>query len=111
MNPWTTYRIATWTPVVLFALFSSVLAQEKPDLSLPTFDPKPVVWVDDWKPAEQESDPKRDKASQVVRTADQLKSANQYEKAEAAYLEAATADPSWGYPHYQLACNYELWGR
>ena len=84
-------------------------AETKPDLSVPMFDPKPVVWIDDWKPTQQKPSLERFNADQIVAVADQLKSAEQYEKAESAYQVATTADPSWAYPHYQLACNYELW--
>lgn len=111
MNARTTLLHSTSIPVLLFALAVSAFAQDKIDLSIPAFKPKPVVWIDDWKPAEDDSDAKREKANEIVRIADRLKSAKQYEQAESTYQLAMTADPTWGYPPYQLACNYELWDK
>ena len=105
---------ACWA-VILVCQFASVdpaLGQEKLDLSVPQFDAKPVVWVDDWKPADLKvTGAKRKSAKEMVGIADRLKSAQEYKKAEAAYLRAMKTDPTWAYPPYQLACNYELWNQ
>lgn len=42
--------------------------------------------------------------------ADSLKSEEEFEEAEKAYLEALRLDPTDAMAAYQLACNYELWG-
>lgn len=89
----------------------SVSGQKKMDLSLPTFEARPMVWLDDWKPADQKVSEQRKEAKAQVRTADILKSGQQYGKAEKAYLQAMETDSSWAYPPYQLACNYELSGQ
>ena len=85
-----------------------VIGQEEVDLSVPTFDAKPLVWLDDWKPSTQEASAKRSEAQAQVRVADLLKSTGRYGKAEEAYSKAMEMDASWAYPPYQLACNYEL---
>ena len=107
--------VCAFSAVILVCQFVSVdvsLGQEKFDLSVPQFDAKPLIWVDDWKPAEpSESSAERESAKVTVGLADRLKSMKQYEKAEAAYLRAMKADPKWAYPPYQLACNYELWNK
>lgn len=80
------------------------------DLSVPRLEPKPVVWLDEL--SEKEPAPKaRREAKMLTFFADRSKASEQYEKAEQQYQEAIQADPTWGYPVYQLACNYELWDR
>lgn len=111
MNARTTLRLSISIPALSLALAFTAFAQDKIDLSVPVFKPKPVVWIDDWKPVEVESDAKREKADGIVGIADRLKSAQQYKKAESTYRLAMEADPTWGYPPYQLACNYELWDK
>lgn len=100
--------ICAFMLVCQFVSLDSVHGQEKVDLSVPKFDAKPLVWVEDWSPSEQVSDKNRESAKRTVQMADRLKSAQRYQKAEATYLEAMEADPTWAYPPYQLACNYEL---
>lgn len=104
-------RTTTLALITFFVVCSCAFAQDELDLSIPMFEPKPVVWIDDWKPAQQESNPERDKASKIVSVADRLKAAGQYGKAATTYNVAIAADPTWSYPPYQLACNYELWGK
>ena len=43
--------------------------------------------------------------------ADRLKADENFEEAEKHYYKAMEADPTWAYPPYQLACNYELWNQ
>lgn len=102
-----------WTIILVCQLASldPTHGQDKIDLSVPQFETKPMIWVDDWEPPERETARKRESAKEKVRTADRLKSLKQYEKAEAAYFKAMEADPAWAYPPYQLACNYELWDK
>ena len=95
-----------------FALVDAVRGQEKFDLSVPSFDAKPLVWVDNWKPADSKApSAERESAKATVGIADRLKSMQKYEEAEAAYLRAMKIDTKWAYPPYQLACNYELWNK
>jgi predicted esterase len=79
------------------------------DLSIPKLSPKPVIWVEDWKGV-GEVNPERAKATELMRQGDALKSQQQYADAEAVYRQAIDADPTFPYPRYQLACNYELKG-
>ncbi|MDB5389481.1 MAG: tetratricopeptide repeat protein [Planctomycetaceae bacterium] len=80
------------------------------DLSIPRLDPKPVIWLADLK-----EDPPlsaaRAKARQLMSLADRLKAGGRFEDAEAKYKESIAADPTWAFPAYQLACNYELWNQ
>lgn len=82
----------------------------EPDLSVPRLDPNPVVWVEDSREVE-EVPPAREEAQALMSRADRLKSAEEFAEAEKAYREAMEADPTWAYPAYQLACNYELWNQ
>lgn len=91
----------------LCAVGSPLFAQDG-KLSIPDLPPKPLVWIDDWQPAEEQVSPIREAARFEMRVADQLKSAEQFERAETKYLRAMQIDPLWAYPPYQLACNYEL---
>jgi tetratricopeptide (TPR) repeat protein len=45
----------------------------------------------------------------MMSVADLLKAREKFEEAEEYYEKAMEADPTWGYPAYQSACNYELW--
>lgn len=80
------------------------------DLSVPRFEPKPVVWREDYQEA-NDLPVQRSEAKALMSRADRLKSAGEYEAAEKAYQQAISADASWGYPCYQLACNFELSGQ
>ena len=77
------------------------------DLSIPRFPPKHVVWIEDWE-GEDEPTEARQKAEEYASTGDQLKSRLRYIEADRQYELATMADPSWGYPPYQRACNFEL---
>lgn len=85
-------------------------AVNDPDLAIPRLDPKPLVWEDDWPGPDQEP-PARLEARDLVDMADQLKAMEDFSEAESYYRMAMQADPTWSYPPYQLACNYELWNR
>lgn len=91
----------------LCAVGSQLIAQDG-KLTIPDLPPKPLVWLDDWQPSEERVSAAREAARFEMRVADQLKSAEQFERAEAKYLRAMQIDPLWAYPPYQLACNYEL---
>lgn len=80
----------------------------KADLTVPRLPRKPLIWVDDWK-GEPESSQKRVNAEAVVQMADGMKSNQQYSNAARGYRSAIATDPTWAYPHYQAACNFELW--
>jgi len=86
-------------------------AEKLPELSVPRLAPKPVIWREDWKEEEDELPPARIEAKDLTRRADRLKSAGEYAEAEKFYQQAMTADATWAYPPYQLACNYELSGQ
>ncbi len=79
-------------------------------LSVPRLEPNPVVWLADRRDAET-MPPAREEAQGWLSLADQLKASKKFADAEKAYQQAMTADPTWAYPAYQLACNYELWGQ
>lgn len=85
------------------------IAPARPDFSIPRLTPKPVIWLEDWQ-GEPELSPARAKATELMRKGDALKSAGNYTEAEKIYLQAMDADPTFDYPPYQLACNYELSG-
>ncbi|MEO1530221.1 MAG: alpha/beta hydrolase-fold protein [Planctomycetota bacterium] len=80
------------------------------DWTVPVPAAKPVVWRDDWTEPPSES-AERKEAEQAMHAADLLKASERYQEAEQSYQEAIQLDPTWGYPPYQLACNYELWGK
>ncbi len=80
------------------------------DLSIPQLDPKPVVWFDDW-PGIEPVPQARQEAQYLMSLADGLKADENFEEAEQLYYKAMEADPTWAYPAYQLACNYELWNQ
>ena len=101
------FRILT-VVIVTQVVSTPAFCQDVADLSLPILDPKPVVLLRDWKPSGQPQSSTREKAVSEARVADRLKSEKQYGKAEMAYFEAMLIDPTWSYPAYQLACNYEL---
>lgn len=90
---------------------STLILAQGQELTIPDLPPKPLVWVDDWKPSSENVSPIREAARFQMRMADQLKSAKQFEKAEQTYLRTMRIDPEWAYPAYQLACNYELSGQ
>lgn len=81
-----------------------------PDLSTPILEPKPLVWVQDWG-GEAKVPAARQEAARLLRKGDAMKSSEAYAEAEKVYRAVIQADPSWAYPHYQLACNYELWNK
>ena len=101
-------------------LFVTMLARSTPDsvetadtdpaLSIPRLEPKPLVWLDDWPGLAPEPAARQD-ARDLVDMADQLKAFEEFSEAESYYQSAMQADPTWAYPPYQLACNYELWNR
>src|SRR5215208_820511 len=80
------------------------------DLSIPRLPPKPVVWVQDWQAPPEPAEPRK-KAQVICSQADSLKSRGEHEQADNLYQEAMAADPSWPYPRYQRACNFQLWDR
>lgn len=84
--------------------------ETKRDLSIPRFTPKPVIWLADWK-GETPQSPARVAAAELMRKADFLKSEGKYYYAEGVYQAAMQADPTWSYPPYQQACNFELQGK
>lgn len=79
------------------------------DLSMPRFEPKPVVWLNNWEPVE--STESRNEAEQLLQKGDALKALGMYDAAEEMYVRAANADLHFAFPMYQLACNYELAGK
>lgn len=80
------------------------------DLSVPPLPPKPLIWVEDWK-GEPELPQERLNAEAVAQMADGMKSRQEYSNAARSYRTAISTDPSWPYPVYQLACNFELSGQ
>ncbi|MHC2068426.1 TPR end-of-group domain-containing protein [Bremerella sp. T1] len=79
------------------------------DVSIPRFQPRPVVWLNNWeKPTPTET---RKEAEQFLQKADVMKELALFDDAEQMYLRAANADLDFAYPMYQLACNYELAGK
>lgn len=79
-------------------------------LAVPRLPPKPLIWLEDWK-GEPESSQERVNATAVVQMADGMKSNGQYSNAARGYRTAIKTDPTWPYPVYQAACNFELWGQ
>lgn len=79
------------------------------DLSIPRFQPRPVVWLNNWQP--QEPNESRGEAEQFLQKADAMKAMGMYAAAKTLYLSSANADPDFAFPMYQLACNYELDGK
>jgi len=77
---------------------------------VPRLPPKPVVWLEDLKDVEEEPEA-RGQAQALMSQADRLKASGAFKEADEYYREAMKADPTWAYPAYQLACNYELSGR
>lgn len=94
--------------LILTATNCTLFAQTDSKLSIPDLPPKPLVWLDDWKPSNKNVSAIREESRLQVRAADRLKAAERFEEAEQAYLRAMRIDPLWAYPPYQLACNYEL---
>jgi hypothetical protein len=82
----------------------------KVDLTVPRLPPKSLIWVEDWKGAPEPSQ-KRVNAEAVVQMADGMKAGRQYSNAARGYRTAIRTDPTWPYPVYQAACNFELWGQ
>lgn len=82
-----------------------------PDLSIPDLKPRPLVWIENWSAPNDEESEARAAARDAVRLADRIKASGAYAKAELSYEKAISLDPTWGYPPYQLACNYELSGQ
>ncbi|MEW4565048.1 prolyl oligopeptidase family serine peptidase [Bremerella sp. JC770] len=75
---------------------------------MPRFEPKPVVWLNNWQPAEPTAS--RSEAEQLLQKGDALKMLGMYDAAEAMYVRSANTDLDFAFPMYQLACNYELAG-
>ncbi|MCO6458242.1 MAG: alpha/beta hydrolase [Pirellulaceae bacterium] len=69
-----------------------------------------MIWLDDWSDVETIT-PEREAARQLMAIADRLKASEEFAEAEKFYERSMAADPTWGYPPYQLACNYELWNK
>ncbi len=82
----------------------------KIDLSVPRLPPKPLIWMEDWK-GEPEPSQQRVNAEAVAQMADGMKASQQYSNAARGYRTAIRTDPTWPYPVYQAACNFELWGQ
>ena len=80
------------------------------DQSIPEFDSKPVVWLDEW-PRENEISKGRRKAETLLAMGDKNKRARNFGTAEMHYKFASDADPTWAYPAYQTACAFDLWGK
>src|SRR4051812_10905292 len=80
------------------------------DWTVPRLPPKPLIWLEDWK-GEPESSPQRVDAEAAVRIANHMKSIREYSDADRGYRRAIATDPTWPYPVYQAACNFELWGQ
>ncbi len=104
-------RSVVATSLVCGSLLCGNEARGQVDEPLPRFKPKPVIWVEDYKPKDESKTKNEQNSQLLVRYADRLKSAGEYGQAEEAYIAATKYDPSNGYAHYQLACNYELWGK
>ena len=97
----------TGTPSNAPSIIGDTKSSSGIDLSIPRFAPKPVVWIEDWE-GEDEPAEARQKAQEYASIGDQLKSRQRYIEADRQYELATLADPSWGYPPYQRACNFEL---
>lgn len=102
--------LASCTVQSLSAWQVGVSSPEKvDDLSVPKIAPKPLAWIED--ADDEKGVEKRSKAAKSLNSlANRLKASGRYEEAEKAYRAAMEADPSWSFPPYQLACNYELAG-
>ncbi len=97
-------------PLLLWGWFVlAVGCTPSADLSMPRFEPRPVVWLNNWKPNQPTES--RSEAEQFLQKGDALKAQGMYDSAEEMYLSASNADPNFAFPMYQLACNYELAGR
>jgi len=77
---------------------------------LPVPDPRPLIWIDEWKPGGGDSDA-RVQARRVATLADRYKAQGEFALAEETYQQAVKTDPTWPYPTYQRACNYVLAGQ
>ena len=83
-------------------------------LAVPQFEPAPVQWFEEWErnnPDPPEKTTERENAETGRMFADSLKSNGNYAGAEKLYLEVLRTDPTYAFAAYQLACNYELWGK
>lgn len=102
--------------VAIFAFigFVTVSGQDsaaKLDLTIPKLPPKPLVWLDDYQPRETKLTQEQQNAKVLLNYGNRFKAGEQFEEAEEAYLSAIKYDPTLAFAHYQLACNYELWGK
>ena len=80
--------------------------------SIPILPPKPLKWRDEIRLQDLAGDPWVSSAARdAVREADQLKAIGSYAQAEKRYQRALAEDPQFAFAAYQLACNYELWGK
>lgn len=85
---------------------------QSPDSAMDVVPPKPLVTLADYSTPTAESIDEIDgKAKISQRIADMLKSQGQFEEAEELYQKAIEQQPGYAYAAYQLACNYELWGK
>lgn len=85
-------------------------AEKNGPLSIPQLPQRPFVWLDDYQAPEPPS-PQRQAARELLRYADIFKATEKFERAEELYLDVIEAQPTMAYAPYQLACNYELWGK
>ncbi|MEM6689012.1 MAG: alpha/beta fold hydrolase [Planctomycetota bacterium] len=83
----------------------------KSDMSIPMLEPKPLIWISDGANKESEQTESESNAKRLLGFGNRLKAMEDFEKAESAYLAAVRYNPKLAYAHYQLACNYELWGK
>ena len=102
--------VVSENPAVKIDTSDSKHEQPKVDLSVPSLPPKPLIWIEDWK-GEAELPQERVNAEAVARMADSMKSRRNYSNAARSYRTAIATDPTWPYPVYQAACNFELWGK
>ena len=103
-------RIALFrTVVVLPIVFAANLIAQ--DSTIPRCDPKPVVWLADFQPKDGALTEDQRSARDLIRYANRFKADGDYEMAEETYQRVITFDSSFPFAHYQLACNYELWGK
>ncbi|PQO36772.1 hypothetical protein C5Y96_06285 [Blastopirellula marina] len=97
-------------PVLLWGWFVLAIGcGPTADLSVPRFVPRPVVWLNNWQPAQLTES--RSEAEELLQKGDALKAQGMYDAAEEMYVDACNADPDFAFPMYQLACNYELSGK
>ncbi len=80
------------------------------DLSIPQFEPKPLVWVESLPIVESVDDDKKTEAKRMMKVADRFKAAGQHDKAAEDYEAALRLDPELAFAAYQAACNFELAG-